>query len=570
MTGGRLRTPGVALLVLVAYLFSACDGAAPQGGRTEGTGSTAANVDANANRTLIIAVRTEPKSLTGVDLNPVHVGIAPDAPWQLFHGGLTQHDEKDVPHLQLAESLPTLGTDSWKVFPDGRMETTWRLKPNLTWHDGTTVTADDFVLGVQFSKGTRSDRLPEVDEILAPDARTILVRYKSPSPIAGESDWQPLPRHIIGQTLEQMDPREAFATLPFWTTDFVGVGPYRLTGWESGASMSGEAFAGYVHGKPKIGRIQILFVADANTAVATLLAGSIHLATDLAVTFEQGQVLRQEWPSRGQSGSVLLATARTVYVQLQFRPEYMRPLTMQDVRMRRALAHAIDKQAIVDAVLGGEPATADTLVAKEEEYYPELASILTKYPLDLRRTDELLADLGYTKDGEGFYGLGGNRLSIGLIPLGDYLREALILADGWKRAGIDVGLQTLSPAEQTDQRVASVFPTTIITQFGINPNPFLPWTAGTIASEATRWAGRNKGAYYDPQMDRLYEVYSTSLERRDRNRAVMQAMQLIADQAAYYPLYYAYEVMAHTGGFVGPRTGKRAASMLKVEEWNWK
>jgi peptide/nickel transport system substrate-binding protein len=243
---------------------------------------------------------------------------------------------------------------------------------------------------------------------------------------------------------------------------------------------------------------------------------------------------------------------------------------MLDLRLRRALAHGIDKQAVVDAVLDGEPGIADTLVAKEEEYYPELDRLLTKYPLDLRRTGQLLAEMGLTRDGEGLFGQSGSRLSVSLTPLGDYLREALILADGWKRAGIEAPLQTLSAAEQVDQQVASIFPALIITQFGINPNPFFPFISATIASPATRWAGRNKGGYLDPEMDHLSEVYNSSLERHDRNRAVMQAMKLVSDQAAYFPLYYGYEVVAHGGSLVGPRAARKASAMWKIEEWHWR
>jgi ABC-type transport system substrate-binding protein len=159
-------------------------------------------------------MRTEPKALVGSDLNPTHIGIIPDAPWQVFHAALVQHDERERPQLQLAEAFPQLNTDSWKVFPDGRMETTWRLRPNLTWHDGAPLAADDFVLSLQYSKATRSDRHIEVDDAVALDSRTLVVRYKLPFSDANAIDLQPLPRHILGQPLEQMEAREAFDTLP--------------------------------------------------------------------------------------------------------------------------------------------------------------------------------------------------------------------------------------------------------------------------------------------------------------------------------------------------------------------
>ena len=522
-------------------------------------------------RTLIIASRVEPKTLAGAGLNPTWVGISPDAGWQIFHGGLTRLDEKGAPHAQFAEALPQLGTDTWKVFPDSRMETTWRLRPNLSWHDGTPLSAEDFVLSFHFTRTARPEHVQAIDEVIALDARTLVLRYKNPAPDAGELIFQPLPRHIMAQPLEQMDALEAFATLPYWTTEFVGAGPYRLERWEPGAFITGVAFDGYSLGKPKIGRVQLVWISDPNTAMANLLSETIHFATDLSITYEQASLLRREWAGGGsrQPGGILLSTSKTVYTQIQFRPEYIRPPILQDVRLRQALAHSLDKQAVADAVLDGEPAVADTLVAKEEEYYAELDRAMTKYPLDHRRTDQLLTELGFTKDGEGFYGQGGNRLSVNLIPLGDYLREALVMADGWKRAGIDVPVRTLSAAEQVDQEVASVYPALIITQFQIASNPFPPFISANIPTAAVRWAGRNKGGYYDPEIDRLSDVFLTSLERADRNRAVMDGMRLLNDQAAYFPLYYGYDATARTGNLNGPRGGRKITALWNLEAWHW-
>jgi peptide/nickel transport system substrate-binding protein len=555
------------LLALLLVVASACT-AAPN--RIIRDGATSVSTSAEVNRTLVVAMRVEPNSLVASMLNPEHVGIAPGAPWQIFHAGLMQLDENSKAQLQLAETSPRLNTETWKVFPDGRMQTTWRLRPNLTWHDGTPLTADDFVLAVRYAKATRADRLPEVEEISAPDSRTIVVQYKAPFPDAGEVTWQPVPRHIVGPALEQMEAREVFETLPYWTTEFVGVGPYALERWEPGAFIAGVAFPGYVKGKPRIGRIQLVWIADANTAVANLLAGTVHLASDFGLTFEQVPVLKREWGAGRESGTVLLGTASTVYVQLQFRPEYVKPPDLLDLRMRQALAQSIDKQAIVDAVLDGEPGIAETLVAKQEDYYPELDQALRKYPLDPSRTEQQLTDMGYRKDGEGFYGRGANRLSIGLTPLGEYQREALILADGWKRSGIEVPIQTLSAAERRDQKIASIFPALIITQQSVGPYPFWAFTSSTLASETTRWAGRNKGGYFDPEIDRLADVFNSSLDRADRNRAVIKGLKLLSEQAAYFPLYYGYQVVGHTGLLAGPRAGRKDEAMWNVEQWSWR
>src|SRR4030095_10746083 len=119
-----------------------------------------------------------------------------------------------------------------------------------------------------------------VEDATAPDPLTVVISWKGPYPGAGESDWQLLPNHLFGGSLAQMDTPDAFAGLRYWTTEFVGLGPYRLDRWEPGAFIEGSAFAGYVHGKPRIERLQMVWVPDPNAAVANLLADSVHLATD--------------------------------------------------------------------------------------------------------------------------------------------------------------------------------------------------------------------------------------------------------------------------------------------------
>src|SRR5207248_9337210 len=84
-------------------------------------------------RTLRLVARVEPGAATPrVDQSS---GIVQDIAARLFVAGLTYLDDQEVPHPYLAEEVPQLNTDTWRVSADGKMETTYRLKPNLTWHD---------------------------------------------------------------------------------------------------------------------------------------------------------------------------------------------------------------------------------------------------------------------------------------------------------------------------------------------------------------------------------------------------------------------------------------------------
>ena len=121
---------GFATTALSGMLLCACAGSVP---RT--TSDTAAPSQITQARTLRIAVRVEPTTIASKSPG-LGSGVTLGTVKRIFDADLTLKDSTGVPVPYLAEALPVLNTDSWRVFPDGRMETTYRLKPNLVWHDG--------------------------------------------------------------------------------------------------------------------------------------------------------------------------------------------------------------------------------------------------------------------------------------------------------------------------------------------------------------------------------------------------------------------------------------------------
>lgn len=121
------------------------------------------------------------------DLAPKIPAIAARHGPSPFNAALALSDSRGAVVPYLAESLPQLNSGTWRVSPDDRMETTFRLRPNLTWHDGHALTAEDFVFAHRVythpSLGV-SSTVPQnkVEEIAAPDARTLVVRFKQFTP----------------------------------------------------------------------------------------------------------------------------------------------------------------------------------------------------------------------------------------------------------------------------------------------------------------------------------------------------------------------------------------------------
>src|SRR5437867_912496 len=153
--GGRDARTAILVAALVAVV-----GCAPSGAPTSGIQANPANV-AVAQRALTISIAREPAFIAA--FAPLPTQQASDFWQRLFNAFLDLYDDQARPLPYLAESLPALNTDSWVVQSDGHMETRYHLKPNLVWHDGAPLVADDFVFAFQVSppsNGFRTSVVP--------------------------------------------------------------------------------------------------------------------------------------------------------------------------------------------------------------------------------------------------------------------------------------------------------------------------------------------------------------------------------------------------------------------------
>lgn len=554
----------LALLGLVACSPApgrATDAGAP--GRPPGPGQAAVA------KTLVFGVRYE---LTEV-VPKITTGTSSDGMKRLFTASLAYMDGKGAINPYLAEALPALETDSWRVFPDGRMETTYRLRADLTWHDGHLLTADDFVFALRAYKapGVAFDPVPQdrIDEILAPDARTVIFRWKTLYPDGGSlrsGMVEPLPRHILEQPLEQDTP-EGFNTLSYWGKDFVQAGPYRLQRWEPGVHMDAVAFEGHALGRPKIDHIVVKFVPDENTMLTNLLAENVQLAADNSLRFEHSLVLKREWGANGR-GIVLVDPIQQRMTQFQLRPEYVNPRSLLDLRVRRAIAHAHDRQAIVDGLFGGEVPVSDQALPRSVPYFDALDREVTKYPYDLRRTEELLGEVGIRKLADGAHVTpSGERFGFESWVLAGSQNEkqGSIMGDSWRRAGFEIKEYAIPTAQSQDGQVRATFPAlSSVASFLGESNSLSAYTPAQIPTPNNRWRGNNRGGWVNPDYERLWSLYNSTLDRSERDRQVIEMMKVATEQLPILFNFHNPDVK----GFLATLQGPSLATPDSLIFWN--
>lgn len=525
-------------------------------------------------KTLVIAVRGEPVALSGKEFVE---GLGLANAKRLFNANLALIDDHENASPYLAEALPQLDTDTWRVFPDGRMETVYRLRANLTWHDGTPLTAEDFVfarrvyatpeLGV-----SRAAPDKQMDSAVAVDARTVVIHWRELFPDAGIlstgfmlSGFQPLPRHILEAPFNEMAP-DAFARHAYWTQEYVGTGPYRLLRWVPGSFIEAEAFPGHALGRAVIDRVQLVFIPDPNTVVANLLAGAAHATMDFAIGFQDGLTLQRQWAAT-RGGTVLNSPTKVHWIQAQFRPEMANPRALLDVRMRRALAHTMDKPALSEAMFEAQGQGADSLIYPYERWFSAVDRAVVKYPYDLRRAEGLLNEAVFAKQADGvFVGHGQERLNVELrVSAGaENEQEVAILSEGWRRAGFDATEHVYPVALLRDGQYRASFPGLLLNPAGGNLTTL---TSASVATPENRWTGANRGGWSDPEYDRLYDAFQATLATNQRAQQVAGMMRVMTEQLPVLPVQYAFTVVAHVAGLRGPVAGNDAN--WNAHLWAW-
>src|SRR5581483_2847706 len=461
---------GLGAVILVIGSLAACAAPQPQGGSPRSPDAVAA-----APKHLTAAIFGEPRHLGTNRTDPGGaLGNVPggEAVEELLQVGLVTINDKGLLEARLAEAVPTFENGLWSLLPDGRMQTTWRIRDGAQWHDGTPVTSDDLI----FTATVYRDKevveifpvasIALIEDVQAPDPRTVTVTWSQPF-IEADSLFSgvlalPLPKHLLEEAYAE-DKAHLMDT-PYWTDAFVGTGAYKLKAWAPGSHVGLEAFDRYIMGRPKIDQIEVKFIYDANALIANVASGVVDLTMGRGLDIEQSLSVKEQ----RADVEPLYAPAGWVPIYPQFvNPS---PRVVADVRLRRALLLAIDRQQIVDSVTHGLVPIAHSFVHPSEPPYPAIESSIVRSGYDPRRATPLIDDMGYSRGADGMYRDGGGQpLSVELWTTAQrdhHLKSIFPVADNWQRVGVTVETNVVPIQRVPDREYLFNFPAFILIGLG--------------------------------------------------------------------------------------------------------
>lgn len=491
---------------LLCTLLVACSS-----GSQEPQSQTFSAYPAQPGGTLISAMPSDPSSMIGM----VAGESASLAIGAYLFNSLLKYDQ----NLDLTGEL----AESWQV-ADDKKTITFKLKPGLQWADGKPLTSADILFTWQLitDEKTHSPYASDyqlVTKADAPDPRTFIVHYSQPFAPALES-WaslQVLPKHkLAGQDIRTT----SFAQKPL-SSHY-----YQLKEWRHGEYIKLERNPKSVLGPANIDHLIERIIPDPAAQFLELMADNIDSMNLDPITYARIIPSRPALQARLNQYKELGNSYTYLGFNLKRKP-------FDDVRVRKAINYAIDKQEIIDGVylgLGiaiGAPYKPGTRWSNPQ---------LTPYPFDPARAKKLLAEAGYEdSDGDGIVERDGKKLSFEVLTnLGNKQREktAVIIQRRLKEVGIETHIRSLEWAS-------------LLTNF-IKPGDFdavvMGWGLGLDPDQYTIWHSSQQKpgqfnfiGYSNPAVDKLLEQGRLEFDPEKRMQIYHEFAKVLYDDS---PLVY--------------------------------
>lgn len=526
-----------------------------------------ANADPGAPRSggsVVVAVAKEPPVLN-FWLAPGAMAIT-----QQITDGLSDPlvvlDEEGGWEPVLATSVPTLQNGGVELTDDGGMVVTVDLHPRATWSDGTPISCED----VRFTWQTMIDerwqiatRLgwEQIREVQCPTTqRAVIVFGERYAPYLSRIlAWPPLPKHVLHGT--------DFNT--FWNERItVSSGPYVFDSWQRGVRVTVRRNERYwraavdPEAAAKLDRIVFRFVKDANTlkmqlrmqeADIAFIPADTNLATELEATPD---VAFEVLPG-------------AVIEYLLFRTD---KAPLNDVRVRQALAYAIDREMITKVILTGMvPPVQSPMISTQAPLYADSPYERYAKP-DPAKVTQLLTEAGWTRSGDGPWTKDGTPLELTWVAgAGSMPFRALVaqlVQEQLRRQGIRTEIK-LIPSEvlysiNAPRGRFDIGEWSELT--GAEPLPNLIFGCGEIPRKPS-WAGKNRMAWCDERAQDLMSRADTTVDPAARAELVKQANAIIAEQVPVVPLFQSPDVVAWSTSVHGLRLNPAGLHTWNVEQW---
>ena len=412
----------------------------------------------------------------------------------IFDNLLTRDDKGDI--------TPQVAT-SWKYVSDTDIE--FQIRDDITFHDGKKLTAEDVAFSVQRITDPKfgSPQLGQFNKIIKAEATSpttvkLTTDGAYPALLAQLTKLSIVPKHVV-----EAVGKDAFNLKP------VGSGPYKFDDWQRGVQVTLSANPNYWGQKGPFPTAVFRAVPDAATRVANLQAGT----SDLAVTLDSD--LAEQLKNSPKAKVLSVLTERVAYLRLNpTKPPLDNP------KVRQAVAYAIDKEGLIDGILGGYDKPVPEMLTPSHVGW--VADI--KAPsFDLAKAKALVAEAGPAAKAE---------IELATSPVFDQ-RIVQAIQQMLAEAGLNVKINMSDMANYLKRA-----------QGGLDATPALSfgrWSCSCQDADGVLFPLLHKSSswsvYRNDKADALLETARATLDEKKRLDAYRQIHDIVAEDVPLVPLY---------------------------------
>jgi peptide/nickel transport system substrate-binding protein len=418
---------------------------------------------------------------------------------------------------------------------------TYQLRKGVTWHDGQPFSADDVVstFSMIHEQGTSqyAQWLQQMTDIAAPDASTVVVKFREPQAFDPGLAIPILPAHIW-KTMSASEIQK------FANDEPVGTGPFTFGSWQRGQTVAINRNEKFWGSKPAAASVIWVLYQNEDVMAQGLQSGAVDVLTEVPPTIWDGL-------SGGAVKPVSLPgfSFHHIGFNVSTNPQSGGNPLLLDTTVRQAISLSVDRNQLVEIALAGHGRPGSVLLPPALGDYQLQVPTEQQWNANPTKAKQLLDSAGYAKtDSDGTrLSPDGGRLEFRLIAIESTtvdVRAAQLFRDAAKSVGVKLDLQTMDENTLGHTVYNADAPDWDIFVWGWDSEVNDPdYMLGIVLSNQI--GGNNDVYYANEAYDHLYDEQATELDRTRRVGLVHQAQQMFYDDCAYLVMWYQDKLQAY-------------------------
>lgn len=482
---------------------------------------------------------------------------------RLMYEYLTVNSAKDSsPEPGLAES--------WEASSDN-LTWTFRIRKGMQWSDGKPITAKDvqftyhLIMTNEDAAAANGVAVTNYESVTATDDHTLVIKTKQPQASMLNSEIPIVPEHVW------KDVKDIKGFTNTDTFPVVGSGPFVLTGYQEGQSVTLEANDKFWRGRPKVDRMQYVKYENSDAAVQGLKKGDVDMVFRINAT--QFKALANEPNITTHAGR------NRRFTEITMNPSNPKAdgttfgngnPVLKDLAVRKALAHAVDVKTIIDKVKQGYADPATSIIPPVFGDWAFTPSPQQKHDFDLAKANALLDQAGYLKGPNGLrLDKQGKEITLRVLGNSDRVedQQTAEYVKGWfTDIGIGLTIEMKSSNQSSDDQNAGNFDLAF-TGWSVSPDPDYMLAQQTCKVVGTDLSDSN---FCNAEFDQLYQQQQAELDRGKRVALVRKAQSILYDNVAALILTYDKQLEAYRSDrFSGFQTQPADGGIINNQSGYW-